>query len=405
LFALILIFFGCWLPADWLLNRPLSRLDYERIRLGMSLDEVADILDQGTTGDFFLLPDVRPWKIHAEQVPDSLRKLSTYRVLSTDTLRLLIYFDSQDRVIGKSYEASTKPSLPLRVYYALPSWSFLLAAVVGLLVLVSLYFTRPMKSRRHAQAQTTPIPILTSRSQAESRRNARWFLRPFELLTLGRLLMFLMAFGLLFFGCWLVADWLWNRPVNRLNYERIQIGMPVIQAENIMYQMGMPLTQAENNMDQKGGTGQEGVPRGSTARQPTRDPKVANWLEGTPLFHISRKHIFSERVFSYSPQTEGESIAKGNVASRNTLHKAWTNDTHRIDVIYDPQGIVIGKEFTCSPDVTGTRRVFDMLPLWSILLMAAIGLQMMIIHIGYMWWKKSRRRLQTDSPSGTIPAF
>src|SRR5579871_3930539 len=143
LLALILIYFGCWLPADWLLNRPLSRLDYERIRLGMSLDEVADILDQETEGGF----TGRAWMIQSEEEPNSRGKLAHVEWLSNQTHCIFIEFDAQDRVIGKYYQASAKPSLLLRVYYALPSWSFILDGVIGLLLLVSLYLMRPKKPR------------------------------------------------------------------------------------------------------------------------------------------------------------------------------------------------------------------------------------------------------------------
>jgi hypothetical protein len=151
-----------------------------------------------------------------------------------------------------------------------------------------------------------------------------------------RLLLWVVAFILIFVGLWPLEDWILNWPASRMNYERIQLGMTLPEAESIV--------------------------RKKAGRDWT--PPALYW-------------DFDEM------QAEGPRALTNEGASRY-----WTNSSHRIDLVIDAQGAIIGKSYLCNQDVNGIRRVIDMLPLWSIGLAEAIGL-LLVVYLCLAWWRKS----------------
>ena len=150
-----------------------------------------------------------------------------------------------------------------------------------------------------------------------------------------RLLLWLASFILVFVCLWPLADWILNGPASRMNYEKIHLGMTLPQAESIV-----------------------------------REKAGRDW-------NPTNLYFDSEEMQAEGPRA----------LANEGLPFTWTSSSHRIVVMIDPKGVVIGKAYFCNQDVNGIRRVIDMLPLWSNILVGVIGL----LLFAYLCWTRGRK--------------
>lgn len=163
-----------------------------------------------------------------------------------------------------------------------------------------------------------------------------------------------IALVLLYFGFYLQFDWLENRPVSRVNYELIHVGMSLNLIESLM-----------------GGPGE-------------------------------KVDVFAGFRPARGVLPDGVSYWRDDLSDS----RSWTSDsdTHRIAVFFDSQNRVIGKAYLCTSRVSGARWALDHLPLWTILFAEVAGL-LVIAFLIRIWWKGFQRRFEGHSPTLEIPAF
>ena len=176
---------------------------------------------------------------------------------------------------------------------------------------------------------------------------------------LKRLLLIVSAFVLLLPGLWLRTDWLVNRPINRVNYERIRVGTSLKETERII---GKP---------NKTTFGEEllGFFLSSKSRQ----------LDVILIDSDGGIEVDSEGL----PRAKKESCC-------------WTSGPNSLVVHVDPAGVVFHKYYFCDENTFPPSIFFNLLPFWSLLLAEAIGL-VIVIYLCLTWHKKAQRSLgQTE---------
>ena len=118
--ALFLLAPGFWLQADWILNYPVSRVNYERLRVGMTLRQAEEIMGKPATHwppPRILYDEIdsdgRPVLAINDSPADPFRfwtneeQFRPYGVQRADTISdthmIAIFLDPGGRVLGKSY--------------------------------------------------------------------------------------------------------------------------------------------------------------------------------------------------------------------------------------------------------------------------------------------------------------
>jgi len=157
LIAFVLLFLGFWVKVDWFWHWPISQLNYERIRLGMSRDEVKDIMGEENRGD----RSPQQFARQREGVDVfSLPRIGGFGAWFNKKGEILVHFDSQDQVVGKEFWLRAEPNFLDKTCAFLPLWSVWLAEAIGLLLIVYLCVKWIKKYRRRNQvyAPTVTIP-------------------------------------------------------------------------------------------------------------------------------------------------------------------------------------------------------------------------------------------------------
>jgi hypothetical protein len=170
-----------------------------------------------------------------------------------------------------------------------------------------------------------------------------------------------------------LADWLVGGPASRANYEQIRVGMPLRKAEEIVGETAGGWWQGPPSLPASAATGWVSV-KTQTNRGPSALCEEVQ-SEGTPIL-----------------SDKGNSL------------ESWTNRTHKIDVLLDRKGIILGKAYFCDTETSVARRAFDKTPFWCVGLAEAVGL----VILGYLCWTwltKPRRHLQVYATSAADPDF
>ena len=174
--ALFLLAPGFWLQADWILNYPVSRVNYERLRVGMTLRQAEEIMGKPATHwppPRILYDEIdsdgRPVLAINDSPADPFRfwtneeQFRPYGVQRADTISdthmIAIFLDPGGRVLGKSYMCAPDMSVARRPFDMLPFWSMFLTAVLGLLLIVYLGLRWPMKRRGLFGVYTPSVTI------------------------------------------------------------------------------------------------------------------------------------------------------------------------------------------------------------------------------------------------------